>query len=87
MFGAEEGGVPPWKERMTEQKDTFWLTVSQPVCPALSGVNMEGWTGGNGHEECLGGGRVLCCGKPLLTTRMLIISPVIKVEESWNNIQ
>lgn len=41
---------------MTEQKDTFWLTVSQPVCPALSGVNMEGWTGGNGHEECLGVG-------------------------------
>lgn len=28
---------------MTEQKDTFWLTISQPVCPALSGVNMEGW--------------------------------------------
>lgn len=43
---------------MTEQKNTFWLTVSQPVCPALSGVNMEGRTGGNGHEKCLrvGGG-------------------------------
>lgn len=54
LFGAEEGGVPPWRERMTQQKDTFWLTVSQPVCPALSGVNMEGWTGGNGYEECLG---------------------------------
>lgn len=44
---------------MTEQRDTFWLTVSQPVCPALSGVNMEGWTGGNGHEECLGVGGAL----------------------------
>lgn len=38
---------------MTEKKNTFWLTVSQPVCPALSGVNMEGRTGGNGHEKCL----------------------------------
>lgn len=43
---------------MTEQKNTFWLTVSQPVCPALSGVNMEGRTGGNGHEKCLGVGSV-----------------------------
>lgn len=52
LFGVEEGGVPPWRERMTEQRDTFWLTVSQPVCDALSGVNMEGWTGENGHEKC-----------------------------------
>lgn len=37
---------------MTEQRDTFWLTVSQPGCRAHSGVNMEGWTGENGHEEC-----------------------------------
>lgn len=44
---------------MTEQKDTFWLTVSQPVCPALSRVNMEAWIGGNGHETCLGRGGLL----------------------------
>lgn len=55
---------------MTEQKNTFWWTVSQPVCPALSGVNMEGRTGGNGHEKCLrvgegcGGGGWLSCRKP-----------------------
>ena len=76
LFGAEEGGVPPWRERMTEQRDTFWSTVSQPVCPALSGVNMEGWRGGDGHEECVeGGGKrgVLCC-----RTRMLILPSIIK---------
>lgn len=53
---------------MTEQKNTFWLTVSQPVCPALSGVNMEGRTGGNGHEKCLRVGECvggLSCGKPV----------------------
>lgn len=55
LFGAEEDGVPPWRERMTEQRDTVWLTVTQPVFPALSGVNMEGWTGGNGHEKSLEG--------------------------------
>lgn len=49
---------------MTEQKNTFWLTVSQPVCPALSGVNMEGRTGGNGHEKCLRVGE--CVGGTLL---------------------
>lgn len=27
---------------MTQKKETFWSTVSQPVCPALSGVNMDG---------------------------------------------
>lgn len=43
---------------MTEQKNTFRLRVSQPVCAALSGVNMDGRTSGNGHEKCLrvGGG-------------------------------
>lgn len=51
---------------MTEQKNTFWLTVSQPVCPALSGVNMEGRTGGNGHEKCLRVGKCVCVGGPLL---------------------
>lgn len=57
LFGAEEGGVPPWRERMTEQRDTVWLPVTQPVFPALSGVNMEGWIGGNGHEKSLEGRR------------------------------
>ena len=54
---------------MTEQKNTFRLRVSQPVCAALSGVNMDGRTSGNGHEKCLrvGGGMGvggLPCRKP-----------------------
>lgn len=58
-------GEREWQNR----KILFWWRVSQPVCPALSGVNMEGWTGGNGHEECVWG--VLCCGKPLPVTNTL----------------
>lgn len=42
-------GEKEWQNR----KILFWLTVGQPVCSALSGVNMEGRTGGNGHEKCL----------------------------------
>lgn len=72
---------------MTEQKDTFWLTISQPVCPALSGVNMEGWRVGMAMRSVWGWGGGTLLRESFTYNKDANSSFHNKVKELWSNMQ
>lgn len=62
-------------ERENDRTERYFLVDSQPVCAALSGVNMEGWTGGNDYEKCQDWGEGDCyCEKGPPTASLLTFS-------------